>query len=127
MKKHIFIFNGSASTGKTELCKLITDSEYLGFPNTTILAKKVLITDDFYFYDENKKDYDREKIRNLLNDIESLLQFKFTDKKVSLKKAIIVCNTNREHIQYLIDYIKNYYEVMSKETPDISYVEFSKM
>lgn len=125
--EHIFIFNGGTATGKTKLCSMIP-STYITTQIGLIRATDdSLIVDDFWFYDNSKQDYDREKIRDTLSAIESGEQVKYEQLIIFRNKCIIVCHDSREHINYLIEYIKHYYEVQNKKIPYISYVEFSKV
>ena len=125
--KHIFIFNGEAATGKTKLCKMIA-STYVITPIGMLQATEdSFIVDDFWFYDNSKKDYNREKIRDTLSAMESGEQIKYEQCIKFRDKCIIVCHDSREHVNYLIEYIKNYYQVQNKEIPNISYVEFSRV
>lgn len=128
-KKHFFIFNGVAITGKTELCRLIhkTDDYFIPEIDAWLSLDGVFIKDNFVFYDSYKEDYDKQAAKELLDNIETGKQIKCSDEIIYPRNCIIVCHTNKQEIDLLIDYIKNYYQAQNKEVPNISYVEFSKV
>lgn len=127
--KHIFVFNGGAMTGKTRLCGLLSkaDDLFVVGINARVSSDGVLVKDNFTFYDCNKGMVDKEVIRNFLNIVENGIQIKYTDSQIYPHTCIIVCNTNKQGINLLTDYIKDYYEIQNKEMPHISYVEFNKV
>ena len=112
--KHIFIFNGDKATGKTLLSKLLNTND-------------TIVEDNFWFYDPTKNDYQRDKIKSIIDNLETPKQVKFKDDIVYSNNLVIICQESRIHIRFLTEFIKDYYRVFEKEQPLISYVKFSRV
>ena len=131
--KHFYIFNGPAAIGKSKLMETLTNNyggfHYIPCSLFPFVSDDAFIEDDFWFYNYDTQDYDREKIQEVIDLFESGEQVKFQQSIKYRDVCIIVCHESfyNKHVSYLIQFIKDYYKNCNKEEPAISYVEFKKM